>query len=565
MHRLTSSPDRERLMSHIHEFSKRVKLSGSREEYESFLYLQQQMESYGYSTSLIQHDAYISLPGKARIVLDGKNLDCITHSMSHPSDPAGLAGELVYISEGTAHDYQSNDVAGKIVLISGIATEETSHLSRIHGVIGEIHISPNNNLYEMCVSPVWGSPDQYTRENLPAAVITTITQDDGAELIKRCEAGEVVTATLIATVDTGWRKTPILICELLPDNRRNETENFVLFSGHHDTWHFGVMDNGGANATMLEAARLLRENRADWQRGLRICFWSGHSHGRYSGSSWYADEYWLELNRHCVAHVNVDSTGADGAVILTNSAVIDELQSVASEAVYTETGQSHKGNRHGRAADQSFWGIGLPSIFGSVSHHPPSTEKMPTALGWWWHTPEDTAEHINPDNLIRDTRIVMHVLQQLLHSRILPFDYEKTANALITELENIQAKLQGRFDLRGLIEQALKLKTAAVALKQNIHNLSDENSGHINSALMSVSRNLVPLNYTQGDRYHHDNALPHSAWPALDGIRELANAAKPNDIPFYVVRARQTRNRIAHALELATEAMSGALPLISEN
>ncbi len=76
MHRLTSSPDRERLMSHIHEFSKRVKLSGSREEYESFLYLQQQMESYGYSTSLIQHDAYISLPGKARIVLDG---NCSTH------------------------------------------------------------------------------------------------------------------------------------------------------------------------------------------------------------------------------------------------------------------------------------------------------------------------------------------------------------------------------------------------------------------------------------------------------------------------------------------------------
>ena len=30
---------------------------------------------------------------------------------------------------------------------------------------------------------------------------------------------------------------------------------FVLFSGHHDTWHYGVRDNGTANATMVELAR----------------------------------------------------------------------------------------------------------------------------------------------------------------------------------------------------------------------------------------------------------------------------------------------------------------------
>ena len=82
-----------------------------------------------------------------------------------------------------------------------------------------------------------------------------------------------------------------------------------MFSGHHDTWDYGVMDNGGANATMLEVARLFAPERADWRRGLRLCFWSGHSHGRYSGSAWYADTHWDELVRRCVAHVNVDSTG----------------------------------------------------------------------------------------------------------------------------------------------------------------------------------------------------------------------------------------------------------------
>ena len=32
-------------------------------------------------------------------------------------------------------------------------------------------------------------------------------------------------------------------------------------SGHHDTWHYGVMDNGAANATMLEVARLTARER----------------------------------------------------------------------------------------------------------------------------------------------------------------------------------------------------------------------------------------------------------------------------------------------------------------
>ena len=89
-----------------------------------------------------------------------------------------------------------------------------------------------------------------------------------------------------------------------------ETE---VFSGHVDSWHYGAMDNGTANATMLEVARLLAQHRDELYRGLRVIFWSGHSHGRYSGSTWYVDNHWEELHDRCVAHVNVDSTGARGA------------------------------------------------------------------------------------------------------------------------------------------------------------------------------------------------------------------------------------------------------------
>ena len=87
--------------------------------------------------------------------------------------------------------------------------------------------------------------------------------------------------TLHAEVDTGWRKTPILVADLdAPGGGADEP--FVLFSGHHDTWYYGVMDNGGANATMMEVRAPLRGRRATWRRGLRVLFWSGHSPGALS-------------------------------------------------------------------------------------------------------------------------------------------------------------------------------------------------------------------------------------------------------------------------------------------
>jgi hypothetical protein len=48
------------MFSHLAEFAKRVKRSGTAEELESFRYLQAMLDGYGYVTSLIQHDAYIS-------------------------------------------------------------------------------------------------------------------------------------------------------------------------------------------------------------------------------------------------------------------------------------------------------------------------------------------------------------------------------------------------------------------------------------------------------------------------------------------------------------------------
>ncbi|MGU3401642.1 M28 family peptidase [Brucellaceae bacterium D45D] len=545
------------LMAHIVEFAKRIKLSGTPSELESFHYLEAKMREYGFATTILSHDAFISLPVSSDLRINGTGIESITHSMAVSTPHAGITAEVVYVGEGDEAAFSKVDACGKIALIDGIAVEDVSVAARQAGAIGEIHISPTEHLYEMCISAVWGSPSQHNRDELPTTAVCTISKDDGTALRRRLQAGESLTATLKAVVDTGWRKTPILVADFMPDGLEEKQDvPFVMFSGHHDTWHYGVMDNGGANASMLEAARLLASEAKNWQRGLRVCFWSGHSHGRYSGSAWYADEYFTELDRRCVAHVNLDSTGGRGASVMTRSGVVDELKALAAEAIKQVTGQVHAGRRQARSGDQSFWGVGIPSMFGSISHQPPSEQKMLVPLGWWWHTPLDLADNIDPDNLVRDTKVILYTLDRLLTSPVVPLDYAAYAQALSTELATIGSAIGDRLDLSGLLAQAKELESVAQRAEAAVAGDAAAIK-RLNTAILRVSRALVPINYTAGDRFVHDSAMPNSPWPALEGLRELARLdAHSSETLFYVTHARQTRNRVAHALGLALDAYS---------
>ena len=551
----------ERMMADLTELARWVKLSGTPDELASLRVVRARLDAVGYRTTLLSHDAYISLPGAARLVIGEWAPHTITHSFSRSSPAGGITAEVIYVKTGTPADLAAQDVRGRILLVDGMASPAVSLRASEAGAAGQIHISAHADPHEMCISPVWGSPTDATAPRLPRTVVLSVGARDGAALKQRIAAGERIEATLHAEVDTRWRKIPVLVAELAPDGARDAP--FVLFSGHHDTWYYGVMDNGSANATMLEVARLLQGQRAALRRGLRICFWSGHSHGRYAGSTWYADAHWDELNRHCVAHVNVDSTGGVGASVLSDATTSAELRPLGREAVLAESGQALEGDRMPRAGDQSFWGIGLPSMFMTMSEQPADGQvnamagvignagKKSAGLGWWWHTPHDTLDKIDPANLVRDTRVYVHTLWRLLTDEVLPLDYRETAADLGAALRPLAARLGARFDLSPLLARADALAAAADGLGQD--------AARVNAALMAAGRALVPLDYTTGDRFGHDPAFGQSPWPVLDTLRALSDAEPESDAAkFLTVAATRARNRLAFALDEATAALRGA-------
>lgn len=546
------------MMKNLHEIAHWVKLSGTAEEREALGFIDRCMAEYGFRTRIILHDAYISLPRKAHVTVGRKKLKAITHSFSKPSPKGGLTGVPVYLGHGTQADFAGKKLRGKIVLLEGMATPATAKRASEAGAAGQLQISHHEHIHEMCISPVWGNPSLETLPDMPTTVVCSVANADGCAIRDALAAGRKPEVTLHAEVDTGWRKTPILVAEL-DGPAGGEDEPFIMLSGHHDTWYFGVMDNGSANAGMMEAARLCAAKRGEWQRGLRVCFWSGHSHGRYSGSAWYADTYWDELDRRCAAHVNVDSLGGIGETVLSHAAAMAELHHLAAASVRRHSNQDYKGKRKARSSDESFVTIGIPSMFGAISEQPQKHAQARNSLGWWWHTPHDLIDKVDEANQVRDTKVLTEVLWRLLAESVLPLDHAANAESLRAELMPLAKALDGRFAVSDLVMATQAVRDAARAVQVRAADASGDVIARVNAALMRVSRALVPIDYAEGDRFAHPAALPLPNWAVLQPIRDLAaTKAGSDDGKFATVGALRARNRVGFALREAQDALADA-------
>ena len=575
----------DRLMADTRHIAQWIRLSGSPEEAQAFEYVRRQLEAAGLEPQLLSHEALISLPGPASLEVHAPchaagTIDCITHSFAAATGPGGVAADLVYVGAGRAADYDGLDVQGRVVLISGLAGPETTREAGRRQAAAQIHIN-DDQLHEMILSPVWGSPAVADYPCLPKTPAVSVRAAEGQRLRELLAEGQV-RVKLVTEVDTGWRAIPLLVADL---PAAGPSQRYVLLSGHLDSWHHGAMDNGSANATMLEVMRVLASHRDGLRRGVRVAFWSGHSHGRYAGSAWYADHHWLDLERNCVAHVNVDSTGAIGASILTEPNVMAEASDLAASCVNALLpAEEFVGSRFGRAGDQSFWGHGIPALYMSLSQQPSrggTTADSFAAiigggggrsggLGWWWHTVHDTIDKIDPDNLVRDTRIYLLTMLRLCGSAVLPFDYRRTAQELRDALRGLERLAGGQdLGLGDLLAEVdalqVEMERASLALARLSWQVESGaraiRSGAGNSwgggaleraerLVMRLGRLLIPVNYLAGGRYAQDPALPTSILPALTGrVRELAAQEPDSDLhrAAKVGLARES-NRLAHAL-----------------
>ena len=112
----------------------------------------------------------------------------------------------------------------------------------------------------------------------------------------------------------------------------------------------------------------------------------------------------------------------------------------AAGPIHDVAGQDLHYHRLVRNGDQSFEGVGIPSVLAGLSSQPGG------GLGWWWHTPDDTLDKIDGANFVRDTQVYLLTCWRLCTLPVLPFDYTETANELRDRLH--RAARVGQWSLR---------------------------------------------------------------------------------------------------------------------
>jgi N-acetylated-alpha-linked acidic dipeptidase len=536
------------------------------------------LRHHGVPVTVHEPSLYLTVPKFGYVEANGKRLHLRPAPMTL-SAPQGVEAPLIYVEKpvGPPHGYgpQSavvfgqgydpapgvGDVRGKIVLFHGMIMCERIKDFHALGAVGVIAINPGKVAHWGGGSPIWGTADLDDLPFKPAIPAGAVSKPDGEALIALASAGG--TAKLCTDFDEGWFKSLVPVVEI-----KGRSDNFVLLHGHYDSWDVGVGDNATGDACMLEVARMLWAHRDKLERSVRICWWPGHSTGRFAGSTWFADRFARDLAKNCVAHMNCDSPGCRDATDYLFIPWMAENAGFVKSVVRDAADREAEGKRPTQSSDFSFNHLGITGCFSCSSRIPKAEIER---RGWYyvmgnggnpeWHTDDDLMPVASREVLLKDIQVYALAAFRLATAPLLPFDWRALLREFDGSIANYATAAGDRFDFapaRGAVaalDAALVRFSAAVDAKR----IAPDDANEVSLAL---SRLLVPLNYQRGSRWRRDLGVTVPPLPAFAVAAEL-DRYPGNALGFAQMHLSRGLNAVLAALEEALERVESALPATS--
>ena len=559
----------------VEHFSRLKRDSGTEGEREAAKYITDQLDAHGIPYQVYEPELYLSLPewSKLRVLSPSTfEIRCKSPSFSFSTHGEPMEGNVVYVPTETGEKTEylfaegmkeiTQDVKGKIVLTEGIFAPQKAWEFESRGAIGQIYINPGTLIHESNFSTVWGTPTLESMNRIPKNPIVSITCSDGEKLIELCKTGEL-RVSIRTKLNVRWAKCPLPVAEI---TGTVEPEKYMLIHGHGDVWHFGVGDNATGNAACLEIARVFNQFKDRLFRSVKIAWWPGHSTGRYGGSTWFSDQFALDLNANCIAQINIDSPGCHWATEYDGVMWMSEVDEFCSKVISEITGKKPRGIRPMRAGDYSFNHIGVTSMYMLMSTIPEKIRKEKgfytvggcAGNSWAWHTENDTLEVADPEVLLTDIRIYVASIYRILNAYLYPFDFRQWSEETKKLLETYQAAGKNRFDLKPALEEVQALQRTLSQFYSEWENTHLKKRKRwdrfkkINQCLLELGRILIPADYTRGERYSHDPAIPIPSFPGLEPIRQLPRLSPDgNEYRFLQAQLLRERNKVIDALKRA--------------
>ncbi len=555
----------------LEHFLKLVRVSGSEDERKAATYIYDKLRGWGIDAKLYEPNLYISAPVKASFQVTSPMSYSPRHDdiAMNPKTSAFSAtgtyeGEIVYVpvkrGEGISSFFEvaaaeKVDAKGKAVLVEGMLLPRVGLLAEELGAKAVVAIAPGKWTHEGIMTSVWGTPTEPDLGRIPKVVGVSISNVDGQKVEDFLKRGRV-TVRVSAETNTRWVKCPIPVAEIR--NPASKSEEFVLLHGHYDSWHVGIGDNAVGNAVKLEVARCLHRHRDKLNRGVKVAWWPGHSTGRYAGSTWFADNFGLELERGCVAQINCDSPGCKDATEYSDVMWTDEAEDFGKQLIRDAAGKEAHSERPVRAGDYSFHGIGITSLFMLSSTMP---EELRKQKGYYqvggcggnieWHTEHDDMQVADRRILEIDTRLYLLTVFRLSRATTLPFDFRRTVGKSKETISGYQTQAGSAIDLSPVIKELDGLRASLDKFYARIQSgrISAEEMNSVNRTIMRVARVLIPVSYTWNGKFKHDPALEVPAYPDLAQATRL-KSLQGDALLYEALRAGVVRgiNRVSHAV-----------------
>ncbi len=534
----------------LDQFITLVRESGTADEETAGRYLVSRLQALGVPVTLHTPELYISNPVRAELSVatsDGtRALHARPPAMGRSTGDVPVEGEICYVPSkyagGTSSLFDLPDAArgggaddpvrGRIVLTEGFSMPASVGAFERRGAVAQIYIHPGQNVHEGICTSIWGAPTAESIGRKPAVPVVCINNPDGQALIADIQRG-AVRASMKTWLKEGWMTCLLPVVEI---RGQEDPDEFLLVHGHYDSWYEGIGDNATGDAALLELARVLWGMRDRLKRTVRIAWWPGHSTGRYAGSTWYADTFADEIDEHCVAQLDIDSPGCEGATAYEEVMWMAEADALCRTSIQDALGVSAERVRPLRAGDYSFNQIGPTGLYMLLSNIPIEERKRRGyyAVGGCggniaWHTPDDLMPVADLEILRRDLHVYLTTIVRILNAPLHPFDYAAAADEMRAAVASYHAAAAGAVDFAPLLADLDALAGAITAwrAKADARMTSGADTATrraLNATIRLIARLLVPLNYAKGERFDHDPALKLGPVPKLEAATSLATA-----------------------------------------
>lgn len=559
------------------------RISGMGDDRKAAEWVASKFKEFGLESEVINFEAYNSNPISSSLKViqpELKEIDSLPccHVESTPKE--GIDVELVYVGAGDYDDYIEKDVKGKAVLVEvsySPATPEKARIAAEKGAVamicanwGEDGNEEEDYICGRGLKSVWGNPTPETFKDIPKISGVSISHSAGIYLRNLCKSGKKVLVNVSVQCTRSWDMLAMPIGYL----RGSEVpEEFLLVNGHIDAWEPGVTCNATGNGTILTLAEQLAKHKDKVKRSIYFVCWNGHEIAESAGSTWYVDHHWDELDENCIGGINIDSTGMLHAVQYECTASREVMKFVKDiiKEVLNEDINVLPLNKFG---DQSFFGIGIPSIVGRMGMSEEYIKRTNGAnLGWWNHTMKDDLDKVDKNNLQKDLEVSAAIICSYVNASILPQDFSITCEDIETKLTEIINEADPKIELKSILYNIRKLKDYITAINSrkitlNSKPLTDNKVKLINELLLKLSRSLTWAFYTYCDRFEQNSYAYTPATkpiPFLYSAVELANM-DPTSLEYklHYTSTMRNRNRVSTSLREALKYCELYLTLIDQ-